>query len=397
MAATAAMPAAADAAWPGLNGRISLTQRAPEGAERPRANRDIFAYSRGAEPAIARLTTDPENEEQSAWSADGQWVTFKRGNAVWVSRVDGSGLRALHETAADRVNHTQPGWSPDGARLIFRDNRDRAPANVGDIWVIDFDGSHEHAVLKRPGDERYPTFSPDGTRILFRGDDDSVEASGDEELFVMHADGTGVVALTDDDVVDSAPAWSPDGSRIAFESERDGTDREIYVMDADGTDVVRLTDNDVHDEGPAWSPDGRLLAFSRGDSPTAQSDVWVMESDGADPVAIAASSLPEESPDWQPLPFAAGTHGLPQAACGDLSLLPGGVSSVMAVHTPCAQALAVARAWEQGAALGAPPRRVQGFRCSRRPHSFDQVVVECDHRGFEKGVAFVHREALPGA
>ncbi|CAA9473797.1 MAG: Tol-Pal system beta propeller repeat protein TolB, partial [uncultured Solirubrobacteraceae bacterium] len=57
--------------------------------------------------------------------------------------------------------------------------------------------------------------------------------------------------LTRDSAIDSAPAWSPDGRRLAWESTRDATEREIHVMDADGSDVRRLTTNDVHDEGPA--------------------------------------------------------------------------------------------------------------------------------------------------
>ncbi len=66
--------------------------------------------------------------------------------------------------------------------------------------------------------------------------------------------------LTVHDASDSFPAWSPDGRRIAFESDRDGND-EIYVMNADGSGVTRLTDNDAIDRSPAWSPDGRRIAF----------------------------------------------------------------------------------------------------------------------------------------
>ena len=72
----------------------------------------------------------------------------------------------------------------------------------------------------------------------------------------MNADGTGVVRLTDDEAHDLSPAWSPDGGRIAFESNRVDWKSAIYVMNADGTGVVRLTDDGASGYDPAWSPDG---------------------------------------------------------------------------------------------------------------------------------------------
>ena len=77
----------------------------------------------------------------------------------------------------------------------------------------------------------------------------------------MNADGSGVARLTDSEATDADPAWSPDGRRIAFASDRDGGSN-IYVMNADGSGVARLTDSSAGDYGPAWSPDGRRIAFA---------------------------------------------------------------------------------------------------------------------------------------
>jgi len=392
----AASAPAADAAWPGVNGRISLTQRVPaQGGVR--ANRDMFAYARDA--VRMRITSSSDNEEQSSWAPDGRWFAYKRRDAVWVAPWDGSiAPQPLTKPSDGLTNNTQPAWSPDMRTIVFRTNRADPSVNVADIWAMDSPfgtdpgESSAHPLVVRPGDERYPTFSPDGSRLLFRGDDDGIAPSNDEEIYVANADGTGVTALTHDHALDSAPAWSPDGSRIAWESNRDGPDREIYVMNADATDVRQLTDNDLHDEGPAWSPDGRFIAFTRSTTETDPGDVWIMRADGGDQAPLTDTPVIEESPDWQPISFDTGDPREPRTACGDLSLRPGGVASVVAVKTGCATALNIAAAWQAGTRLQAPPVRVRSYECSAEPHSFDQVLVQCDHRGPKKGIAFVYRE-----
>jgi hypothetical protein len=95
---------------------------------------------------------------------------------------------------------------------------------------------------------------------------------------------------------DSAPAWSPDGRQIAFESNLDG-DMEIFVMNADGSNVRQLTHNTLWDEGPAWSPDGTRFAFSRG-ADDLHLDIWTMNADGSDARQLTTYPGRDESPDW---------------------------------------------------------------------------------------------------
>jgi len=95
----------------------------------------------------------------------------------------------------------------------------------------------------------------------------------------MNADGTQVRQLTDNDVWEAFPTWSPDGTRIAFVSGRDGDD-EIFVMNADGTQVHQLTDNDAVDGRPAWSPDGTRILFTSGSGD--DYEIFVMNADGTE-------------------------------------------------------------------------------------------------------------------
>ena len=131
-----ACAAPAQAAWPGLNGRIALTQRTDTGAgEQLRPNREIFAYARDG--SRANLTNSRENDEQSSWSPDGRWFAFKRRDAVFVQPLDGRPAWALTTPGDGAINNTQPAWSPDARSIVFRTNRSNAPLNVADIWVMD--------------------------------------------------------------------------------------------------------------------------------------------------------------------------------------------------------------------------------------------------------------------
>jgi Tol biopolymer transport system component len=117
--------------------------------------------------------------------------------------------------------------------------------------------------------------TPDGTQIAFSSDQNSSHSI--HNIYVMDSDGTNVIQLTNDDNENRQPAWSPDGTQIAF-SNGGSTGKEIYVMDSDGTDKIQLTNNTGDNWTPAWSPDGTQIAFSSdrfGDI-----EILVMDSDG---------------------------------------------------------------------------------------------------------------------
>jgi Tol biopolymer transport system component len=115
---------------------------------------------------------------------------------------------------------------------------------------------------------------------------------------VMNADGSGQTNLTNNAAWDYGPAWSPDGSKIAFTSSRDG-DSEIYVMNPDGSDQTNLTNNAARDEEPAWSPDGSKIAFAS--DRDGNYEVYVMNADGSSQTNLTNNAATDNAPDWQPL------------------------------------------------------------------------------------------------
>jgi Tol biopolymer transport system component len=400
LAALVALPAASAQAWPGLNGYLAY------GSNRTGSqfSDDIYVSPLDVETPI-RLTFRRADDGQPAWSPDGARLAFKTAqfgsNQLAVINADGSGETLLTRTF--RFSEGQPAWSPDGTKLLYRRTPENPLVQNADTWVLDIAASAvdptqpvTQSVLLRTGDERYPSYSPDGSKIAFRGDLDLAEPSGDEEIYVMDADGTNVRQLTSNADFDSAPSWSPDGREILFERAPAGSftvgteaqEKDIYVMRADGTHVRRLTDSPGLDEGPDFSPDGTKITFSS--ARDGQQEIYVMDADGSNPRRLTDNPARDESPDWQALPF----DGRGHRACGDDSLASGGASSVLAMRVPCHVARRLARRWAQAAAAGASPARLKGLACSTTQQPYDLTVVQCNagKAPCTRDVAFVWRD-----
>lgn len=115
----------------------------------------------------------------------------------------------------------------------------------------------------------YPDWSPDGTRLVFQSN-----RTGSSQIYVMNSDGSNVLRLTTHSANDAGPHFSPDGSKITFDSDRDGNS-EVYIMNSDGTGQTRLTTNPMDDGHPNWSLDGSRIIFdSSRDTPNPKADWW---------------------------------------------------------------------------------------------------------------------------
>jgi Tol biopolymer transport system component len=287
---------AAQAAFPGQNGRIAL-------AKNRHANFDIYTTNAtgGQE---ARLTYHAAWDSWPTWSPDGTRIAFASGRDdpdgdIYVMNADGTDVRRVTTHSGADIS---PAWSPDGKQLLFEATRQ----NTGALYTINVDGSGE-APLPNGNPGSSPAWSATG-KIAY-------VCNGGEyaEICVMNPDGTGQRPITGTSYTgEYDPSWSPDGARIAYVTNSD----DVWIIDATGANARNLTQFCCNPAHTAWSPDGKQVIFSNeactpvdylcgGDF-----DIWAIGPDGGARRAVTANATDEFNPDWGPV--AAG----PRAAAG---------------------------------------------------------------------------------
>ena len=281
------LTAPAQATFPGENGKIAFGSFTAEGG-------GVHVVA----PDGTGLQRIVPQGEDPAWSADGARLAYIRQSSfggLFVSSADGSGEALLREVSGDLgVLHElfDPAWSPDGGTIAYVWVESQCPPREACVDVphgiraIAPDGTGDRQLIGPPAGN--PAFSPDGTRIAW----DAGFDVPDSAVHLSNADGTGDTVIAQDAW---EPSWSPDGSRIAFSRTVDG-EAEIFVMNADGSGITRLTFLAGGDRSPVWSPDGARIAWSHGN------ELWTMGADGTTPAPVFGTPTLGLVPDWQPLP-----------------------------------------------------------------------------------------------
>jgi Tol biopolymer transport system component len=300
----------------------SLYALAPDGSTRVRLTRPV------AGPSGVGRDSDP------AWSPDATMLAFVRSEPpsetsrtrIFLLNPDG-GRPQPFTTVGEAFS---PAWSPDGRRIAFVRSTDTERALV----VAEVESRAEQVLLREPYDPNdpdsrvsfdAPAWSPDGTRIAFTRTTLDRKSTFRPRLYVIDANGGPARPLAR---AAADAAWSPDGRRIAFASVRDRNGKrcwdqchlfaELYVMNADGTGLKRLTRNPGDDHAPSWSPDGRRIAFAsdRNYPDSFNHELYSIRPDGSCLTWLTNGTPSSDDPAWRNAP---GNSSRP-SACGPTPL-----------------------------------------------------------------------------
>ena len=218
---------------------------------------------------------------------------------IWTMNPDGTELLQLTwATWGSHQEYLFPAFSPDGTQIAFHSNRDGPIA----IYTMKLDGSNQSRINTGFGYSTWPNWSPDGQKVAFIYMDDVEQQAG---VAVIELETGTVTKLTIEGccAISTHPSWSPDGTKIAFDSPRTG-DWDIYVMNADGTGVTNISNaRGTNELQASWSPDGTLIAFMS--NAVGHWEIYVMNTDGTSVRKVTDTPAGHEQagaldPAWSP-------------------------------------------------------------------------------------------------
>ncbi len=267
-----------DPAWSPNGRKLVFVERVERGGApcRPagRCHEEIYVINADG-TGLRRLTRNAVFDGNPVWSPDGRRIAFVRDRDrqtanIFVMNADGSDQRRLTPNLRRRP-WIELAWSPDWKKIAFVASGGHRGA--ADIFVMNADGSGLRNATNTVTTSFDFAWSPDGRRIAY------LEGSlGGAPLTVVNADGTGKQQLTGPLMVDlGSPSWSPDGRTLAFT----GRGGDIYVVHAEGSGLRKLTAGPGWDVGARWSPDGRRILFLSSRDVHRETDLFVMNADGS--------------------------------------------------------------------------------------------------------------------
>jgi Tol biopolymer transport system component len=228
---------------PGTNGvgTIQVDHTPPEGPQLVDSEGRVVEQLAGTSPSSRGLNLSP----------DGSTIAFMHVGDLSVVQRDGTELRVLVHDATDGDGGDAmkaTSWSPDGTHIAF--------ASDGQLFTVALDGSDLTQVTTEGG--YYPEWSPDGSTLLYWNGSSTGEDGGpaDSEIFTIPVGGGTPTQLTDNDVSNIEPTWSPDGARIAY-----WEGGQLWTMRADGSHQRHIYSDEGGVWAPAWSPDGKRIAY----------------------------------------------------------------------------------------------------------------------------------------
>ena len=229
--------------------------------------------------------TDPTPQ----WSPDGSSIVFGHGDGrIYVVDADGARLRSISRGRGKYDLDISPSVSPDGAQVVYATLRHKT-GRIRDFEIVTsgLDGSDRRRLTENQVIDRYPVWSPRG-KIAFASSS-WISSPASRVIATMFSDGSGVRQVVSlggvtPGVIISPPSWSPDGVRIAYvaiEGDQNGSRYAVYVAEIDGSDLTLIRETTQLPSKPSWSPDGRRIAFAELYETGSISEVYIADHDGS--------------------------------------------------------------------------------------------------------------------
>lgn len=237
--------------------------------------------------------TEPFEETTEGWTGTVQYFERRR----MEHHIENRGTEfevLLGLLGVEVLNNAGPAGLDTSGQIAFTSSR----TGNKEIWVMDGSGANARQVTNNPDiDDFQPAWSPDGSQIAYVV---GTEATQNQDIWVINADGTNARKLSESSAAEWEPSWSADGTRIAFVSDRAGN-ADIFVRNADGSgEDFNLTAYapDSAQYSPDWSPDGTRIAYISTENGTPS--LWVMTEDGSERVELRSAGEALNYPNWTP-------------------------------------------------------------------------------------------------
>lgn len=229
--------------------------------------------------------TEGINQVAPAWSPDGDSIVYSSEQTIWIMNADGTNKKEIYDSI---VWDGEPVFSTDGNHLYFASEHVKPYSTkfIG-IHVIDIDGLKRTQITKN-ADMRAPAVSPDDKQLAYLS-----KLSGNYDIWVMDIDGSNQTQITDSNIDEGAPAWSPDGEQIVY-----SLDRNIWIIDTGSKIQSILKENYYDNYNPVFNPEGTKVAFVL--ETDGSKDIWVMNADGTGTTQLTFSDKEEMDPAWSP-------------------------------------------------------------------------------------------------
>lgn len=260
----------------------------------------------GSRPAAASARPDPPRDElfhqDVAWSPDGQWLAFSEYSgganfapdkwAIYIVKPDGSGRKRVLERARS------VSWHPGGQRLAV--GLQETDLN-DEIYSVDLKGGSRKRLTDHPGVDTFPAWSPKGDKIAFVSDHDRLRST-----YLMNADGSGLKRLTKSQFMEFQPAWSPDGKKVVIHRDPADGKTQIYAVPVDGSAEQTVVKDDATNVYPSYLPSGEVGFVVQ--TPDGKGPIFRVHADGRGRTRVGSvdALFARWSPDGKRVAFIAG-------------------------------------------------------------------------------------------